>query len=146
MIGFLRKSHERLMQARIDQSAGAIEKFAADISRLETRLQNLEVALLEIQQRLPPPNLAGDQLNTRFAMADARLTHLERVAGLDDSRADDEPANMASFLDNRLRSMEMRLMSYLEGPYLARARSQAVHDQRAAGPSKGAEGGLTSQD
>lgn len=112
------RNPDSALRALVDSSQLEIKRLSHELQKLDARLGDIEVTLKRVDERLSNCDSDG-QADMKFAMLDARLTHVERVAGIEESGGEAKE-QLANLLDNRLRAMEMRLMNYLEGPYQAR--------------------------
>jgi phage shock protein A len=116
---------ERL--AALDSTCAKLEamcaKLSADCAALRTENAALQARLNQTQAHLEQATAPVPSLADGAAALAQRLTQLERAMGLGDGAAS---AAMADPLDRRLDQLEARMMAYLEGPFLDRARADAA--------------------
>lgn len=83
----------------------ALANAADSLERQDTILAEVTVAL--------------DRHQASLRSLEDRLTHVERCLGLGDEKTEPDAAREAA-LDQRVAEAEMRLLAYLEGPFLDR--------------------------
>jgi chromosome segregation ATPase len=108
-----------------------IDALVQQVSSQEERLQahhpsrdQLVQQVSSQEEGLQARHLSRDQLCASLAMLQGRIEYMERLAGLTDGVPGENAT--ADLFDQRLRWLEMRIMSYLEGPYLARLSGAAA--------------------
>ena len=94
------------------------------VTRAKARLGHLEAQLHGVEQAV--------------ASVAARLARLEQLVGFGDA-GENEPAEtqIGKLLDARLTHLEARLLTYLEGPYLARVATLSSDDAPPSGRDRG---------
>ena len=94
------------------------------VMRAKERLSRLEAQLCGVEQAV--------------ASVAARLARLEQLVGFGDA-GESEPAEtpIGKLLDARLTHLEARLLTYLEGPYLARVAALSSDDAPPSGRDRG---------